>query len=267
MPRLTEKFLESIADVIEVFSCENSSYFSPPIALLTAVVLTSTASFSNKIASQIPLIIYSIVLSQLLKIKIKYLIKPITFVIIIASISALPLIFITPGQTISRLNGLAITDKGLFTAVSLIARSATASLTFTVITLSLGWRGIIEALRELKIPNSLIMSLNLFIKYMPIFLREICSLLVAREARIMRKNQYKLAWIVMATSSGDLLLRASQRAWKLQNAMQARLLNAEIKWNQRKTKRKWFTIRDLGLIITTCIVIISSIYVGGALNC
>ncbi|MBS7649677.1 hypothetical protein KEJ17_08570, partial [Candidatus Bathyarchaeota archaeon] len=93
---------------------------------------------------------------------------------------------------------------------------------FAAFIFNMGWRMIIVGLEKLRMPKNFSFLLNLTIISIPLFLRESLKMLSAREARIMRKATLKGLWRILATITGDLLIKSYERSWKLEKSLIAR---------------------------------------------
>ena len=143
-----------------------------------------------------------------------------------AALASAPLPFITHGKSIASLSlgfiGLSISREGVDLMVTFILRVVSAAAIFTSFAQIMGWRRIIRGLEGLRMPRELGLILNLSIIHIPIFLRETLKMLSARESRIMRKIRFRDIWGVLSMVVGDLILRIYERAWRINNAIEAR---------------------------------------------
>lgn len=228
MRSLTTRFLEGIAESVEALGAEPSKcYFHPPLAVVSAAAIASAASFTRGVLAPGLVLAASIALIPLLRVSFRAWAKPVAFVTFIAGFVSIPLLFITPGSPVAalRVGSLALeaTREGLLEAASLILRAAAASASFTAILLHLGWSGFVEGLRGLRLPAEFVFLVGLYIRYVPVFLRDALSMVAAREARLLRPNGTKLAWGALASVVGDLMFRGYERAWRLEKALRARM--------------------------------------------
>lgn len=231
MHGLAARFLEEVAEAVEALGAEQSKrFFHPSLAVVSAAALASVASFTRGVLAPGLLLAASIALVPLLRVSFGTWAKPVAFVTFIAGFVSMPLPFITPGSAVVALRlgplALEVTREGLLEATSLIIRAAAASASFTAILLHIGWRGLIDGLRGLRLPAELAFSIGLYIRYVPAFLRDALSMVAAREARLLRPRGTKFAWGALASVVGELILRGYERAWRLEKALRARMFSS-----------------------------------------
>ncbi len=260
MPRdksLTVMFLEEVGEVVEALNYEHKNIFSPQITIISSIILASAASFSRTIFSPLIILAVSIILTLLLKVDVRHWVKPVLFALFISSLVSIPLPVIVQGKPIGTIGPLTVTYEGLYQALQLVLRTIAASSIFTVLVLHLGLRGLMKGLRNLGIPERLVMLVELFVKYIPIFLRDVCNMIVAREARMIVRGGIKRTWRSLSTIVGELMLRASQRAWRLEMALRARNIGV----GEKAVRVKVFsgTWKDIGLMALTAILLTASL--------
>jgi len=221
---ITQKFLESLADAIDVLWLERDRTLDPTISLISSFFLTGVVSFSRNIEIPLLMILFSIFLMIFLRVEIKLVLKPVAFVGFITFFVALPLPFIIDGQKIiihAFLLDISLTREGIMEALILFLRAIASAFIFSVILIHLGWRRIVEGLLGLRFPRKLVLMMMLMIKYIPIFARDLCKILGAREARIVSKSYFR-TWKILSTLVGDTIVRGAYLSWKLQLAFRAR---------------------------------------------
>lgn len=228
---LTFRFLEGLAEAFRSLDNVPSDLpFNPATATLSALILTGIAALSYNLKILIAILLVSIVLLLILNCRsIGSWIKNILFVLIWAFIVSSPLPFITAGEVSAELPIgsmiLKISFEGIRLMVFFTARVVTSVAVFTAFIMVMGWRRIIVGFEELRVPREFSFMLNLSIISIPIFLRETLTMLIAREARMMRKSKIRSVWSVLVTIAGELILRGYERAWKLDKSIKARSFN------------------------------------------
>jgi len=252
---LTSSFLEAIAEVVEVISYDRETLIAPHVGLIVALVLTSVISFSRGFLAPIIYIASSILLAFYLNVKLNMWIKPVLFTLFVTSVASLPLLFIVSNDASPF--SIKVTFDGVLIFLNIVLRAVAAASIFTVITIHLGWWGIIIGLRRLHFPSSLIFLVAVFIKYIPILLRDAVKMMAAREARTMSHN-LKLVWRNFSSVIGDLLLRAFHRSWRLQLAFRARGFGEEVFQNffNEEFSVKSFGFKDLFLILFAVLLVV-----------
>jgi len=170
---------------------------------------------------------------------------------------SLPLPFITLGQPVARLSlgfmEVGVSREGLNAMATFISRVVASAAIFTSFVFAMGWERIVSGLEGLRMPRELVLLLRLGAIHIPLFLREASEILLAREARIMRKAGFRDLWTVLTTVVGDLLLRSYEHAWRLEKAIKARSFS--VKGPFWTPPSHTVGIKDLSLIsVTLCIL-------------
>ncbi len=89
----------------------------------------------------------------------------------------------------------------------------------------MGVNGLAVALSRLRLPESLIGTLLLFMRFAPTYVRELSKMLLARSSRIYRAQGLRQRWRLLGDTAGDLIVRGYSHAWRLSLALTARGLN------------------------------------------
>jgi len=262
---LTFRFLEELAEAFRSLDNVQSDLpFNPATATLSALILTGTAALSYNLKILIVILAVSTVLLFILnRQSLGSWIKTILFVLIWASIVSAPLPFITTGEVLAELTigsvALKISFEGARLMVFFTARVVTSVAVFTSFIIVMGWRGIIAGFEELHIPREFSFMLNLSIISIPVFLREALNMLLAREARMMKRSRIRSAWSALATVIGELMLRGYERAWRLDKSIKARSFNGAGKF---KTVYPHLRARDVALFSLALTVLLLTILEG-----
>ena len=251
--KLTIAFLEEIAEIFEILNYENPKVFlNPPIAILSAIILTFTTSFSVGLLIPLLIMFFSLILSALLRINVRRWIKPVLFILFITIFVSLPLF-------LAQISGVNISNKNWEDAVYLILRSTAAASIFITIIAHLGWLNLLKGLRNIGIPEEIVSMTGFLIKYTPIFLRDACRMIAAREARLMGKTSYKIIWLTNISVIGDLLVRGYERGLRLNAALKARSFSSNVV--QRHDKLFNLSLYDLFLLFFTIIMVLTALTV------
>ena len=91
-------------------------------------------------------------------------------------------------------------------------------------TLTLGWRRIVQGLEELHAPKPLTRGMLMLAYYLPRFTGQLLAILMARRARTLRRPTRSQWWRLLASSTGELILRSQYTALMLHHAIEARTL-------------------------------------------
>lgn len=159
-----------------------------------------------------------------MRVKFYMWIKPVAFTFLITSIASLPMLFMFHDNFLFDFLFFRVSFTGVLVFFEIVLRAVAAASIFTVILVHLGWRGIVYGLWRLRFPSSFIFLLAIFIKYVPVFLRDAVRMMAGREARTFSCG-LRVAWRNFASVVGDLFLRAFYRSWRLQLAFKARGFN------------------------------------------
>ncbi|RLE71499.1 MAG: hypothetical protein DRJ37_04835 [Thermoprotei archaeon] len=219
MRRLTRAVLEEIAEILDILNSENSSpVFNPSVAVLSALILAFTASFSQKTLVPLFLILASVAMAFFLEIDLKLWIKPVVLTFLATVVISAPLILLPENAFLFKPE-ISRIEEALF----LILRATAASAIFTILIIHIGWTKLLEGLRGLCLPEEFVFLIGFSIKYIPVFLRDTCKLVAAKEARMLKGLKYKTAWRSMAAVAGEILLRSYEKSLKLHLALNARM--------------------------------------------
>lgn len=247
---LTFRFLENLVEAFRSLNNVPSDLpFNPAVATLSALILTGTAALSYDLKILIAILLISVVLLFILNCRsLGSWTKTILFVLIWASAVSAPLPFITSGEVLAELLIgtviLKVSFEGLRLMLFFTIRVVTSVAVFTAFIMVMGWRGITAGFEELNISREFSFMLNLSIISIPVFLRETLNMLLAREARMMRKSKMRGVWSVLATIIGELMLRGYERAWRLDKSIKARSFNGA---GKSKTVHSSLRARDVVL--------------------
>lgn len=226
---LITTYLEDIADVLNRLQTRGSIEVSPPVALFTLILLAvSTAYISPlplRFSSFLP-IAAALVLSALGD-RLKEFLRMIAVTTFSLGVISTPLVFFTG----SRLE--VVLKLGLF-RTKMAAEGLVVALSFflrclNTTSISLGWvccirfDSLLDGLCILDPTQTISTLLFLSTRYIPLSLREAISLLVAREARTMKRDR-SLSWKALSSTGGELLLRAIHRGRRVGLAISARSL-------------------------------------------
>jgi energy-coupling factor transporter transmembrane protein EcfT len=256
---LTFRFLENLTEAFRQLNNVPSNLpFNPALSALSALILTGAAALSYDLKIPIMILFISMVLISVLNHSfLSPWIKTMLFALTWASIVSAPLPFITAGEVLVELpiwlTTLKVSFEGICLAASLITRVTASVAIFTAFIMVMGWRGIIAGFEELRMPKELSFMLNLSIISIPIFLRETLNMLLAREARIMRKIKIRNVWRMLATVIGELMLRGYERAWRLDKSIRARSFSRQEKSKVVHTSIK---IRDVALFLLALTILL-----------
>ena len=223
---ILSKFLNEVASVMEVLNSEGQvSKSHPPLILI-----------------------------KVLRLNVRSIIKPVLFVSFMTAIIVAPLPFITSTNNGDYLQliplWIKVSKVGVLKAMNLLLKTTSATLIFTTLISYLGWRGLLEGLRGLKVPWELTFATGLHIKYIFVMVRCVNSMITAREAKVFNKGKLGI-WKVLASIVGDLMLKGYERGYILEKAINARTFT---RFSPRNGIRK-LGLNELMLLTFTVIML------------
>lgn len=225
---LLASFLNGLAEVLETFSVERKDRegLSDPRALLISLTaLTVAVSFSRSVYPPLVTLATTILLATILGVRLRNLAKA-TMAISLFVLAVTPPMALY--QTLLNRSSPSDPIALLWSIAPLLLRCVAATSVLVLMAQSLGLTGLITGLRGLRVPPRALFALTLFLRYVPIMLRDATRLLSAREARIVASsNEIKSSWFVLSTVAGSLLIKGFERAYRLQMALKARGLDLD----------------------------------------
>ncbi len=214
------RYLEAVGDVLRVLTRDRDTEISPMIAFVFLLVTVSVTSFLPAvplgIRSFVGLIVATVIafLGRILREYFKVLAVAALFLTVVG----LPLLLSDLGVGI-----YVVGRDGLTRFIDLLLRCLGA---VAIAVAWIGYAGFSRVLAGLYlIDRSGVVAklIHFTIRYIPVAIREVSSLLVAREARLIT-SKLSTTWYVLASCCGDLLLRCFYRAWRVYLAFEARSL-------------------------------------------
>lgn len=206
------RLLEDIRDSLRILSLEPAIDIPPRAAALLLIIPVFILAVTNNtqtLALLLPPItatyLYAARRLRVVKLSLKLLAYP----VLLAAASAAPLILMGR-QGEAALFTLRVIDPAVY------------MMAFTLIA---GWRRIVQGLEELHIPKPLTRGMLMLAYYLPRFTGQLLAILTARRARTLTKPTHTEWWRLLATSTGELLLRSQHTALMLSHAIEARTLS------------------------------------------
>lgn len=228
---MLRNFLKTFQDIIfiEKFSMENGflQKINPIVKLFTFAFLIITIILLRSILLLLPFLIILLIFSFLSHIPFKlFFLRTSIFIPLFAIIIALPLSFITPGTTLIKFNLnyflLMITLEGILKTIQFIFKIwiCVAILNFLVLTTK--FSEIIKSLQFFKIPNLFIFMTILTYRFIFLFIDEAYRMLLAKEARTIKKQRKIDILKTLSYIITNLFIRAFERGERAYLAMKAR---------------------------------------------
>ena len=235
MPKnLLSSFLDGLADILEVFSLERSEDPHLPdfrAILISFMALAVAVSFAKTIYPPLIALAMILPLSKTFNVSLRRLAKAMAFIAIFVVAITLPMSLYQACMSCNTIDNIITqtTSLAVNNIIPLLLRSMAAVALITIIVQSIGLMGLIKTLKSLGVPSKILFILTIYIRYIPIMLRQTTKLLSAREARITSKvSKIRSTWFILSTVAGSLLIRGFDKAYKLQLAFKARGLSYEV---------------------------------------
>ena len=260
--KYTEKILEEASMIVEeIITDKNFSIKVNPFTLtIVSIMLAFLVAFTNNyimILFSIPILI---TIYLLLSVNKSHFVKILFIVSLLGTIPGIPIIFTSTGY-INSLNDLVLqpTSTGLENFIVFVSRVIVSSLFFILPIIGLGWYGFLKSLSRLKPLRVFLSIISLVIVILPRIIRNMLSIMFAREARIISKN-YRVLWRTISSAIGDTIIVSHEYAGKLTKAITARTIT-NIYFYETKKRRYRYNYIDLMLILGTTTYIILYILV------
>jgi len=227
---LLASFLNGLAEVLETFSVERKDREGlpdPRALLISLTALTVAVSFSRGVYPPLVTLATTVLLATALGVRLRNLAKATMAISLFVLAVTLPMALY---QTLLNRSSPSDPIALLWSIAPLLLRCIAATSVLVLMAQSLGLTGLITGLRGLRVPPRALFALTLFLRYVPIMLRDATRLLSAREARIIASsnaNEIKSSWFVLSTVAGSLLIKGFERAYRLQMALKARGLDLD----------------------------------------
>lgn len=183
-------------------------------------------------------------------------------------IAVLP--FAVPGEMLAGFKIGAVTvnvsKAGAEQAVILFLRMMNAVFALSLLTATTGFRGLMRAFRELRVPLVFVQLIEFTVRYIFVLIEETQRMMLARRARAFRTGKSlldKRTFLALGQLLGVLFLRSGERGERIYLAMLSRGLG-----NQSvKKELVWPRTRDLGwgLCIPTFALALRMLETGGVL--
>jgi cobalt/nickel transport system permease protein len=143
------------------------------------------------------------------------------------------LLFITPGRTLAIIGYdkyfLSITWEGVYKAVCFTLRVWVCVASLTLLVLTTKFSELVHALEKFKMPKVLIVMTAITYRFIFLFINEAHRMLLAKEARTVKKEGKLQTMKSLAHIISTLFIRAYERGERVYMAMMARGYKGEIK--------------------------------------
>ena len=224
----------------------------PRVKLLSLLALLLFSLLSHNIWVIASVYGFSLLLAVASRINLTAFLRRVwLFVPVFTAAIAIPALFLTPGERLLSIGGLTITHQGVWGAIFLISRVATAVSISTLLILTTKWYRVLLALRALRVPSFIILVLTMCYRYIFVLVRLFRDFLLARKSRVIGRVSWKDDLRFLARTTGIMLIRSLKLAEDVYLAMIARGFDGEISLPNRQPLRSV----DYGWVAFTLILI------------
>lgn len=153
----------------------------------------------------------------------------------IFTLAAIPLLFTTPGNSLTALMGLRITDTGVARFLDIVLKSWLSVQIGLLLSITTPFTGLVWAFGCLRVPGTLVAIISFMYRYLFTLKEEAERMLRARAARsgsiLGHKPGGSLLWRAQITGGmvGSLFLRSYERSERVYAAMLSRGYGGQIK--------------------------------------
>jgi cobalt/nickel transport system permease protein len=237
--RVIEKTLEGLASVMrQALASEEIAgrpgllqRLDPRAKLLSFAALLIAVALVRHLPALAGLYLATLALAAASRLRLSWFVKRVwLFVPIFTGIVVLPASFgfITPGEVVVPLghwfgHEVGLTRQGLTSAALVVCRVATSISLVVLLTLTTPWPRLLEALRALFVPRTLVLVAGMAFRYLFVLLDSASDMYVAREARMLggRSDGGRTRALVVS-SAGALFGKAHALGEEVHQAMLAR---------------------------------------------
>ena len=82
-----------------------------------------------------------------------------------------------------------------------------------------------KSFEKLQAFESIVFIFDVYVRFIPLFLRETCKILHGREARLFKKYRFKELSFILSSTIGELVIKGHYKAWMLEKAIRSRSFN------------------------------------------
>ncbi|MHB9032052.1 MAG: cobalt ECF transporter T component CbiQ [Anaerolineae bacterium] len=177
---------------------------------------------------------------------------------LLTALVAVPALFLTPGQTFIILPaGLAITDNGAISFVTLFLRVGTSISLTLLFVLTTSWASLLRALTVLRLPQVIVLLVGMTYRYIYVLLNLANDMLLARYSRTVGRLGSSDERATEGAILGTLLSRSLDMSGEVYLAMQSRGFRgyAHIMKTGKMGRMDYlWIVMVLGVILTSLIV-------------
>ena len=213
------------------------------VKLVTTLMLLLAISLSRSLAVLGALYAVTLLLAWSSAVPLAFFVKRVwVFIPIFAGIVAVPALFMIPGPALLRLPlGLTLTSPGLTTALFLVLRVASSVSTVVLLVLCTPWNNVLKALGVLRVPDVLVVVLDMTYRYIFLLLRLAGDMFLSRQSRTLGRLSPADERRQLAAGTGALLSHSLQLSGEVYLAMLSRGLQGypRVMETFRMRRRDW----------------------------
>jgi cobalt ECF transporter T component CbiQ len=212
----------------------------PRVKLVGLLALVTTAALARRLPVMAGLLALGVVLALASRLSVWSLAKRVWLVAFaFTAMIAFPALFLTPGVTVYKLGGLAVTAQGAHSALLLIARVEAAVTLSTLLVLTTPWMHLLKALRTLMVPVEVIALLAMTHRYVVLLTETANAMFESRQSRMVGTLSGHDQRRLMVNTGGVLMSKTLELGNEVFLAMQARGFRGEVRLIADFRMRAW----------------------------
>lgn len=225
---LIDGIFGSVAEIMSYLYCGSHRVYkiSPRIFLVSILILAILSAYATSIESITLFLLNLIVLVALFKVDVIKLLR-VTFVGL-----SFTTLFLSPIIVYQYLVSGYLSPEvfiGLkYGVLMILARSGISISYLSMIPLSLGLGGLINALTKLKLRFGVIITFLTFYRLIPYMLNDLSTLFIGRESRRIGRRGLVGFWRSISETLGEFLIRGSSRGYMVSIGFKSRLLSNKV---------------------------------------
>jgi cobalt/nickel transport system permease protein len=235
---VVERTLASFVDALEhAFQAEDLAKkngllqkIDPRVKIVGVLPLIATAALARQFWVIAALLVIAVAVGMLSNVPLAILVKRVWLGVLgFTGVVSVPALFLTPGQAIYSvpLLGWIVTAQGLRAAMYLIMRAETAATFSALLALCTPWSNLLKALRVLRLPIVLVVSLGMTYRYIFLLLRNAHDMFTSRKSRTVGRLSGKQQRRAATASAGVLMSKTLQLSGDVYLAMRSRGFQGE----------------------------------------
>lgn len=198
--------------------------FDPRVKLLGVFGLVAAVVISTRIEAIIAVFLAAVLLAWSSRISWQRLGAAWISALIFTGVIALPAVVLVPGPVLGHLPlaGWAISERGVRSAVYLMARSEATLTLSMLLVFTTPWSHLLRALRALRVPVVLVVLTGMTYRYIFLLVETAQDMIQSRRSRIVGRIDASQRRRLMVASMGVLLGKTFQLSGDVHMAMQSR---------------------------------------------